>query len=180
MSFFSNMTMARWIIILSVIFSLALGGVGYWLHGERSRLQDELAARIPNTAFQMQVAARKHTQLYKEFEREGLKGQSNPDEYIRVKARDVNVQLGAVDSTAANPGSPAKGSVDRKYTIRPQDPKAGHNRDRLANDMYLLEQESRRVKVTYIRLDPLDKHEPWEIGSDRWAWEIEVTSRQKL
>ena len=178
-SFFSNMNLARWIIVLSLIFSVVLGGVWYWLRGETSRLADELAARIPNTAQGMQVAAIEHTQLYGEFEREGLKGQSNPDEYIRVKARHEDVQLGAVDITAANPASPAKGIVDRKYTIRPQDPKAGHQRLRLANYMYLLERESRRVRVTHLRLDPLDKHEPWEIGSDLWSWEIEVTSRQK-
>lgn len=178
-SFFSSMNLARWIIVLSIVCSLGLGGVWYWLRGETSRLEGDLAARIPNAAQAMQIAAIKHTQLYGEFEREGLKGQSNPDEYIRVKARNEGVQLGGVDISAANPASPAKGIVDRKYTIRPQDPKAGHPRLKLANYMYLLEQESRRVKVTYVRLDPLEKHEPWQIGSDTWAWEIEVTSRQK-
>jgi hypothetical protein len=180
MALFANMTMARWIALLSLVLSAGLGGVGYWLHGERTRLEDELTSRIPKAAFDIQAAARRHTQLYQEFQREGLKGQSNPDEYIRVLARDVKVQLGGVEIKAAAPGSPAKDVVDRKYTIQPQDAKAGHKRDRLANYMWLLEQQSRRVRVTHVRLDPLEKHQPWEIGSDVWSWEIEVTSRQKL
>lgn len=179
MGFFSNMTLARWIIVLSFLSSIVLGGVGYVLMKERVRLTDELQARIPLKAKAMQASAVKHTQLYQEFQREGLKGQNNPDEYIRVLARDAKVQLGGVEIKATNPGSPAKGVVDRKYTIQAQDPKAGHARNRLANYMYLLEQKSQRVRVTYLRLDPLDKHQPWEIGSDKWKWEIEVTSRQQ-
>jgi hypothetical protein len=46
--------------------------------------------------------------------------------------------------------------------------------------MWLLEQQSRRVRVTHVRLDPLERHQPWEVGSDVWSWEIEVTSRQRL
>lgn len=180
MGYFTNVSMARWIVLLSLVLSMALGAIGYWLHRERTRLEDELTGRIPSTAFEIQVAARRHTQLYQEFQREGLKGQSNPDEYIRVLARDVKVQLGGVEIKAASPGSPAKDVVDRRYTIQPQDSKAGHKRDRLANYMWLLEQQSRRVRVTHVRLDPLEKHQPWEIGSDVWSWEIEVTSRQKL
>ena len=179
MSFFSNMSLARWIILLSALASIGLFAVGFAQRRERLRLVDELNARIPKAAFDIQVAALEHTQLYGELQREGLKGQSNPDEYIRVLARDSKVQLGGVEIQATNPGSPRKGVIDRKYTIKPQDPKAGHNRDRLANYMYLLEQKSQRVRVTYLRLDPLDKHQPWEIGSDKWKWEIEVTSRQQ-
>ena len=177
-SFLASMNLARWIILLSLLASIGLGVLGYSLHKERVMLEGALEVDVPKRAQDIQVLARMCSKLNEEFMREGLVGQTNPEEYIRNLAINSNVALGSVRINASQ-GEPAKGVVDRKYKIEPQEAKAAHQRDRIANFMWLLEDQSRRVRVTNIRLDQHGKFEPWEPSDDRWEWEIEVTSRQK-
>lgn len=177
-SFFSNMNLARWIILLSLLASAGLGFYGWTLHQERVMLEDELQTRVPMKAQQIQVLSLRCSKLDEELLREGLTGQTNPEEYIRNLAINSNVALGSV-RIAASESPLKKDVVDRKYKIEPQEAKVGHKRDRIANYMWLLESQSRRVRVTNIRLDQMGKYEPWETSDDKWEWEIEVTSRQK-
>jgi hypothetical protein len=176
-SFFSDMNLARWIILMSLLASAGLGFYGWTLHEERIELEGALEASVPKQAQEIQVLSLRCSKLNDELLREGLKGQNNPEEYIRNLAINSNVQLGSV-RIASSQGTPRKDVVDRKYKIEPQEAKAGHKRSRIANYMWLLEQQSRRVRVTNIRLDQKGKYEPWEPSDDLWEWEIEVTSRQ--
>ena len=50
----------------------------------------------------------------------------------------------------------------------------------IANFLFTLEQDSRRVKVTSIRIDPFAKLKPGELGGDEWTFEAEITSRRKI
>jgi len=178
-AFLASMNLARWIILTSVLTSCLLGFFGWKLHQERVDLEEALQVRVPKMAQDIQVLALRCSKLNEELLREGLTGQSNPEEYIATLAINSNVALGSVRISASS-GNPAKDIIDRKYKIEPQDPKTGHKRDRIANYMWLLEQQSRRVRVTNIRLDQKGKFEPWETADDLWEWEVEVTSRQKL
>jgi len=177
--FFANMNLARWIVVLSILASIGLGVFGWKLHERRLQLEGALVTDVPKTAQDIQVASRRYSRLYKEFEREGLKAQDNPEQYIRSLASNPKVGLGSVN-VLSKKDTRANNVADLKFTITPLESKAAHNRDRIANYMWLLEQESRRVRVTSISLDQKGKFEPWETGNDQWEWEIEVTSRQKI
>jgi len=174
------MNLARWIIVGSLVASAALGANGWRLHRDRVELEQALKVQVPKLAQDIQALSRKYSKLFKEAEREGLRGQDDPQSYIRGLAQDPNVSLGAVDIRPQSPTNPIKGVVDKRYVISPQDKNRGFSKDRIANYMWLLEQQSRRVRVTNIRFEQEQKLKPWEFGDDlRWKWEIEVTSRQK-
>jgi len=176
--FFANMNLARWIVLLSLVAAVSLGVFGWKLHQRRIELEGALEASVPKRAQDVQVLARRCSRLNKEFEREGLKAQDNPEQYIRSLASHPQVGLGSVNVTSKT-DTRAKGVADLKFTISPLESKAAHGRDRISNYMWKLEAESRRVRVTSISLDQKGKFEPWETGDDQWEWEIEVTSRQK-
>jgi hypothetical protein len=178
-SFFANMNLARWIIVASVAGTLVLAFTGWKLHSRRVELERALEVAVPEQALELQVLARRYSKLYKEAEREGLKGQADPQSYIRTLASDEHVALGQVEVITAPETTPRKGVVDRKYTIRPQSRDRGFPRDRIANFMWKLESESRRVRVTMAQLDPEKPLKPHEHPTDSWKWTVEVTSRQK-
>ena len=181
MSFFSDMNLARWIIVLSVLGSIALGVTGYFLHEKRAALEAALNREVPAMARDTQVLARRNTYLLREINQEGLSGQSDPSSYIRVIASDENVLLGNVNIGKPTSSQPVPGIEDKSYSLRPQDKDATFKRLNIANFLFLLEKNSRRMKVTSIRITPEEKSlKPHEISNDLWKWEAEVTSRQKL
>ena len=146
-SFFANMNLARWIIVLSILASVGLGAWGWTLHKERVVLEEALVASVPKKARDLQVLARRCSRLRSEFDREGLVAQTNPEEYIRSLAGNPDVALGGVDISGKT-DSRMKGVADLKFTIKPQVAKTAHGRNRIANFMWMLEQKSRRVRVT--------------------------------
>ena len=188
--FLANMNLARWVILVSLVGSIGLGIWGWSLHGERVALEQSLVVdpnlgEVASRARNIQVLSLRHSELRKEYDREGLAGQDNPDTYFRRLAIHKDVALGGIEIKHQPEHSPEKGVVDRKYLISPDTAKnsgrgtVGFDRARIANFLWLLEDQSRRVRVTNIRLDPVERKDPWVPNSDRWTWEVEVTSRQK-
>lgn len=181
----AKMNLARWVILVSLVGSIGLGTWGWKLHAERVELVSALEVEVPKRAQNIQVLSLRHSELRKDYDREGLIGQDNPETYIRRLATDKDVALGGVRINALPDRSPAKGVVDRKFAISPQDETkgsrgaAGYDRARIANYLWLLEQQSRRVRVTSIRFDPVQRTDPWVAAKDKWSWDIELTSRQK-
>jgi len=179
-AFFANMNLARWIIILSLLGSIGLGVFGFKLRQQRLDLKQALDTKVPLLAVEILKLSREYTSLAKEASREGLKAQADPQTYIREISARVAVEVGQIDIGTPNPTTPARGVIDRKFVIRPSSRDRAEQRLRIANFCYILEKESRRVKVTRIHLDPEQKNlKPHEISNDLWRWEIDVTSRQK-
>lgn len=178
-AFFRDMNLARGIILGSVVLSLALAVSGYFLHQERVALEAALEKEVPDMARETQVLSRRYSMLYKQAELEGLKGQSDPESYLRGLASDPKVRLGGVEITKPQAQRPSKGVIDIKYRIVPQARDKGHNRKNLANYLWLIEEKSRRVRVTQFSMTREGNLKPWEYGNDLWKWDIEVTSRQK-
>ena len=176
---FSNLNLARWILLVSLVLSLVLAFTGWRLHQRRVELQASLDTQVPRLAQEIQVYSRRYSRLYEEAEGAGLTGQKDAQTYLRELAADRDVQLGGVDITKQAPFTPSRGIVDIKYVIRPQSRDRGFVRVNLANFMHLIEQRSRRMRVTHVRLDREGNPRAWEYGNDRWKWELEVTSRQK-
>lgn len=178
-SFFKNMNLARGIILGSLALSIALALNGYRLHGRRVALEVALTEEVPELARETQVLSRRYSKLYDEAEMEGLKGQSDPHSYFRSLAGDPKVRLGGLEITNPQPQRPSKGVIDIKYRIVPQTRDRGADRKNLANFLWLIEERSRRVRVTQFSFSREGNLKPWEYGNDRWKWDIEVTSRQK-
>jgi hypothetical protein len=179
MAMFKNMTLARGIILGSLVLSIALAANGYRLHSRRAALELALAQEVPDLARETQVLSRRYSKLYDEAEMEGLKGQSDPQSYFRELSADPKVRLGGLEITNPQPQRPTKGVIDIKYRIVPQSRENGFERSKLANFLWLIEERSRRVRVTQFSMTREGNLKPWEYGNDRWKWEVEVTSRQK-
>lgn len=177
--FFSQMSLARWIMVLALVLSVALGATGFHLHRKRVDLERALAIEVPKAAQEIQVLSRRYSKLFDEAEREGLKGQADPESYFRKLAAHPKVVIGALQFEKPSPFTPSKGVIDIKYRIRSQDRDRGFDRKQLANFLWLIEEQSRRVRVTHVRLEREGNPKDWEYGNDRWKWDVEVTSRQK-
>jgi hypothetical protein len=89
------MSLARWIILVALLSSIGLGYYGYRLHSQRMELEDALANDVPKLSLELQNLAKRYTVLNKQFERDGLQGQSDPATYIRTIAAGRDVQIGA-------------------------------------------------------------------------------------
>lgn len=178
-AFFKNMNLARGIILGSALLSVALAVTGYRLYRARVALEVALVDEVPDLARETQVLSRRYSVLYKQAELEGLKGQSDPYTYFRELAADSRVRLGSVEITQPQAQRPSKGVVDIKYRIVPSVRDRGANRKNLANYLWLIEDKSRRVRVTQFSMTREGNLKPWEYGNDLWKWDIEVTSRQK-
>lgn len=178
-SLLSNMNLARWIMLTSLLLSLVLAVTGYTLHQRRTELEDALAGRVPRTTQEIQNLALRYTALRAEADRVGLTGQNDPMTYLAGLASMDKVALGNVDLRNPPSTTPRKGVVDEKYTIRSADDRAVV-RTKIANYMYRIEEKSRRMRVTGVNISREGSLKPWEYGNDRWKWNLEVTSRQKV
>jgi hypothetical protein len=181
-TFFANLTLARWIILLSLLASIGLGWYGYTLHGRRVALEEALSKDVRTIALDLRNQARRYTVLKKQQEREGLQGQSDPQTYIRSVAAALDVAIGDVTVDPPTEAENIKGVLDTRYGIKPSSRDRGYPRLNIANYLYKLESQSRRMRVTRVRLEPEAKSTKPELvlENDLWRWEAEVTSRTKL
>jgi hypothetical protein len=177
-----NISLARWIIIVSVIASIGLGVYGFKLHAERVDLEVALKSKVPLLAIELQTLAKQHTSLMKQFDREGLGEQKDPQTYIRNIAANKEVQIGDTTVEAPAESENIRGVLDTRYGIKPSNRDRGYGRLNIANFLYKLESESRRMRVTRLRMEPEAKSVKPEtrLESDSWRWEAEVTTRTKL
>ena len=178
--FLQSMNFARWIMVAGGLGAIVLAANGWRLHGKRVELETALApdGEAETIANNIQYLGRLATKLESDVQREGLGAQSDPILYFRSLAADKRVQMGQVEIVPQNPQSVYKGTVDQQYTIKPQNDK-GFMRDRIANYMWLLEQQSRRVRVTHVQMTQEQRTAEQDFGNDLWKWSFELTSRSK-
>ncbi len=176
--FFSNMSLARAIIVLSIPLALVLGWLA-WSQSQKTRMMgDDLAVRMPKLASEIQQLAVDHTRYSLASRKDGLVQDSNPETYIRKIAARDKVQIGDVKITKRERPS-SKGITDMEYEIRPADAKREFPRVKISNFLYKLEEESRRVKVTSIKLETGERGlKPNQVPADDWTMVVQVTSRQ--
>lgn len=180
--FLANLTMARWIILLSLVGSIALGVYGFRLHQGRVALEAALEGDVRMLALDTRNKARRYDVLQKQSEREGLEGQSDPASYIRRIAAGADVKIGDTTIDTPSEAENIKGVLDTRWTIKPSSRDRGFPRLNIGNFLYKLESESRRMRVTRIRMEPEAKSPKPELvlENDSWRWEAEVTSRTKI
>lgn len=184
--FFSNMSVERWVIVVSLLVATVLGGVGFFrFHRERVALEDALGADVIRLAQDTQALAMKYSKLYKQADLQALTGsQSNAESFLRALATRKESNLGQVDvkiTEAAN--SVRKGVQDIRYTIQPQNRDRAFQRIGIANFLYLAETESARMRTSHVRLTLSPKNlKEWDFpptDPETWFWEAELLSRQK-
>lgn len=177
-SFFGRMSFPRAVILFCSLGSLALGVLVTLRARRLSEVRDELA-RVPAVVKEIQTDAYRLSDLLRSASAEKFKAQSEPESYIRGIAVDSKINMGQVDITKVVK-TPARGIEDNIYKMVPQTKTQRYSRGQIGNFLYKLEADSRRVKVTRIKLTPFEKVSPGEIGKDSWVFEAELTTRTKL
>jgi hypothetical protein len=178
-SFFAGLNLARVIILVSLVGSLVLGWLCWQRSQELTQLKADVNTRMTPVITTLMQAAQRHTQLSQGLKGEGLQGQKDLVSYIRQVAAKDKVEIGELNLTGQD-GTPSQGIVDKKYTIKPDNNQSTFKRMTLVNFFYSLEKDSRRVKVTRIKIETTDKGlKTHEVPSDNWRFDAEVTSRQR-
>lgn len=178
-----KLSLARWIIIVSVLASLGLGTYGFQLYSQRAELENALEKKVPALAIELQTLAKQNSVLVRQLGREGLKGdQSDPVTYIRTIAASSQVQIGDTTVDPPSESENIKGVRDTRWGIKPSSRDRGYGRLNIANFLYKLESESGRMRVTRLRMEPEQKNVKPEmvLENDSWRWDAEVTTRTKI
>jgi len=176
-SFFSRMSFPRAVILFCSLGSLALGALVYLRSQRLAEVQQELR-RVPELVREIHTNAYRLAHLQRSATSEKFKGQSELETYIRGVAADGKINIGQVDFRK-NERTPAKNVTDTVYTITPKAKTQRFTLGQVGNFLYKLEADSRRVKVTRIKLTPFEKVSPGEVGKEYWVFEVDVTTRTK-
>jgi len=178
-SLFTNMNLARGIILFAVVGSLALGFVGWKQQQQLAELKDDLSVDAPKLVRDLMRLGHQHTALKRSAGKEGLNAQSDFGTYITSAANKDGVDLGEIKLNSSIVPR-VKGVTDITYNIVPADREHHFERYRIANFLYALERDSHRVKVTRIKMNVAENNvKPHEIPDDTWTFEAAVTSRQR-
>jgi len=175
--FFGNMNFPRWIIVITALISAALGWFVYTWSARLTEVELELR-RTPALVTEIQQKALRLDALQTLADKEGMKGEANPELYIQKVAGAQNVNIGQV-STKPSIRTTFKGVEDHLFRVDPSKKNESFPRQRIGNFLYKLEADSRKVRVTGIELTPTGRPRMGEIGTDQWTFSIQLTSRQK-
>ena len=180
MSFFKNLTFTRGVVVFGGLAVLLLGFLDFRM---RSRLGEVVDFELPNAervSREIQELGLEVARLQTAVRAEGYKGVENAVSYITGIATTRDIELG--DQTVSHSSKPVGNFVDETYRIKPKGlglRRTGFSRTQIANFLYKLEAENRRVRVTSLKLTPYPAIKPGELGTDTWIFEAEITSRQK-
>ena len=156
-AFFKNLNLARAIMLFSIVGALALGFYGWQRHRQVAELRQHYQEDVAKVVREVMQLGRKHTQLTLAARKDSLTGQADLESYIRSIAAADRVDIGNVNISNSAPASSLKGVVDKTYLIKHSDKDRSFSRSMIANFLYKLESDSRRVRVTDIKLETADK-----------------------
>jgi hypothetical protein len=195
-SFFQNFNLARGIILASVLGSLGLGVLGYTQQSRVSELANAFEKRsdrkvaggtyeeneVTKLAREIESLGRRLDQLGKAQRAEGFSEQEGLQLYAQ-KALDADgVDIGENDKTPSEVPVDRGNIIDKKIMIKPVPSDRTFPRSKISNLLYKLETDSRRIRVTHVKIalggKPLPKlHEVPE--ENNWTFEAQITSRQR-
>ena len=178
--FFNALNFPRTMILGSLIGCLITGWFVYHKRAELKQLERDVLF-APALVADIQMKAQELDQLMKAANRDLLQGEGENeiDFYIRKRAGGPNINIGQVDLNFSST-EPFKGVEDIVYKIKPSERSSRFLRGSVANFLFKLEQESRRIKVTSLKLEPFERTKAGEIGDDFWTFEAEITSRRAI
>lgn len=176
--FLGRMSFPRAVILFCSLGSLTLGVLVYLRSERLDEVHNELR-RVKDIVREIQTDAYRLDDLQASASTEKFKAQEELESYIRAVAGEDTIKMGQLDLTKGSK-SPARGIEDKVYKIVPGVKTQHYLRGQIGNFLYKLEKDSRRVKVTRLKLTPFDKVVPGEIGKDRWIFDADLTTRTKL
>ena len=176
--------MVRIMIALLLVGSAVLG---YLVMGQR-KVIDELSAalepggEIESLAEDILGYSHLYTAYKERSAREGVKDndEKGVQTYVREIALRPRVLWGNVRIPNPTERQRVQGYNDRAYRLTPQEKGASFDRNRIANFLYLLEYESRKLRVTNIDLKVAERIDKHEVPKDRWAVDVTVTMRERV
>lgn len=179
-AFFAEMNLARGIILVSLLGCLVLGFLGWQKQSQLDELKYQNDTQVQPLLKDLMQTAQRHTSLAKTLKDDTLGAQADLETYIRKVAAKDKVEIGNVNMTFT-PEQKSKTVVDKVYRIKSDTRDRSFQRLRIANFLYTLEYDSRRVKVTDLKLEIAEKRpKAHEVPADEWFFEAEVTSRQRI
>jgi hypothetical protein len=180
-SFFANLNLARGIILVSLLGCIVLGVLGWQRSRELADMKQNLEGGLQPLVKDLMQTAQRHTMLAKTLKDDSLGPQADLETYIRKVAAKDKVEIGNVNMTFSDEAR-GKTFSDRVYRIKSDTKDRTFQRLRIANFLYTLELDSRRVKVTDMKLELAEKKKPkaHEVPADEWVFDAEVTSRQRI
>lgn len=173
----ARMSFPRAVILCCSLGSAVMGTLVY----QRSRRLDEVReelVRVKDVLKEMHTDAYRLDELQRSAGAEKLKAQEEMETYIRAIAGKENIDMGQLDFTRRT-FEPARGVQDNICKMTPLSKTKRFNRGQIGNFLFQLEYDSRRVKVTRLKLTPADKPVPGVVGNDAWNFEADLTTRTK-
>ena len=178
MSMLSTMSFPRWMILTCALATPVLGWFAWQKTEHLDELEQELAM-VPTLVREIQTRAIQLDTLQKQIDKDKLGKLDKAELYIQKIAQDGRVNIGDVN-ISPDKDYPTKGVVDYEFLIKPSDQKREYNRHQIANFLFKLEEESRRVRVTRLEIEPSTRRVRAEdVLRDAWTFEVTATSRQK-
>lgn len=195
-SFFQNFNLARGIILASVVGSVGLGVLGYMQQSKVSELQAAFEKRgdrkvgggtyeendVTKLAREIESLGRRLDQLGKAQRAEGFSEQEGLQLYAQ-KALDADgVEIGENDKIPSETPVDRGNIIDKKIMIKPVPADRTFPRSKISNLLYKLETDSRRIRVTHIKIEAGGKPKPklHEVPEENnWTFEAQITSRQR-
>lgn len=180
--------MVRIMIVALLLGSIFLGWRAWNQNAEIKRYEEALApgGLVEDTVEDIQRMAYQYTQYKERSATEGVKGsadESSIAEYLRGHAQGSKVQWGGVKIGAAKGRTTTvkkKQYKDTTYKVTPQEKDQTYDRHRIANYFYLVEKESRKLKITDIDIKVAGKTLPHEIPNDAYDVDYSVTTRERM
>jgi len=181
MGFFSELNFTRSVILVSLVGSAVLGYVVYDKMQQLEQLEQQVDTRAPLLVQDIQTLAVVLNNLNAAVNLESLQGeQPDAETYVRGIAQRQAVEIGNVNISPSS-RTLRQGVEDRMWRIEPAEKKREFRLANISNFLYRMEEKSRRVKVTSLRIEPVQRLREDEIGKDRqWTFEAQITSRQAV
>ena len=178
-AFFSNMSLARIIILLSIPGAIYLAWAGQQRAAELEALNSAYKVQIPKIVREIQELSKLNTKLNRDIKGDQYISKDSPETYVRSCADNPSVSMGDVMTSLSSRPAPG-GVLDNKITVRPQDSKKAFTHAQIAAFFYRLEADSNQIKVTDLKYTLLGKGiKDDTIPADEWTWEATITNRIK-
>ena len=176
--FFGNLNFTRMVILTSLVGCAVLGYFVWNMQAELEELEKQVHTDAPLLVNEIQQLAVDFDHYQQQLDLDKFASLEDPEDYIRTIAIQDQVQIGDVNIGPSK--KPIGGGVtDYRYRIEPMDKKREYELDFISNFLYRLEEKSRRVRVTQLKLDPVERMKAHDIGKRKnWTFTATVTSRQ--
>ncbi|MCP4222024.1 MAG: hypothetical protein GY773_01605, partial [Actinomycetia bacterium] len=152
-----KLTFAKVMIGLCLVGSGVLAWFDWKQYQEIERLEVALepGGEVETLVRDTQRLGKEYAELEKALGNEALMGQSSPLTYISEMAERPKIGIGNVDISPSERPTSNRATVDKVYTITPSDKKRNYDQLSIANYLYSLEENSRRIRVTMLKIDQL-------------------------